>query len=76
MGKVVYYSLDDDHVEAILRTRAYQGIGRGALMKGQQQAKFTLQGLSCANCAGKIENEVIKIVGITNASSTLHSWAK
>lgn len=37
-------------------------------MKGQQQAKFTLQGLSCANCAGKIENEVSKIVGITNAS--------
>lgn len=29
---------------------------------------YTLQGLDCANCAAKIEREIKKIDGITNAT--------
>lgn len=32
------------------------------------KVKYVLEGLDCANCAAKIENEVSKIIGVINAS--------
>lgn len=37
-------------------------------MKSVSKKEFILQGLDCANCAGKIEARVQKISGINNAS--------
>lgn len=37
-------------------------------MSKENNFKFYMQGLNCANCAGKIENEVKKISGVESAS--------
>ena len=56
-GRMVYYSLADDHVHQIVKV-AHEHAIEGDGMATVEKTEYRLENLTCASCAMKFENNV------------------
>ena len=66
-GKSNIYSLADDHVKIIIAT-GLEHILEKNKRSIHMKKKFKIEGLDCANCAAKIEENLAKLEGVNSVS--------